>query len=48
MQRWDSAVRTMRIALDRYREIESRRPLVKDEEEQRKSSLDNLAEWERR
>src|SRR5262249_21212467 len=45
-RRRDAAVQALRTALDRLGEIESRRPLTRDEAEQRKSHIARLAEWE--
>ena len=45
--RWDQAVSAMHHAMDRLEEIQLQRPLVQDEEEQRKTTAAKLAEWAR-
>ena len=45
--RWDSAVRSMQTALDRFNKIESGRPLVKAEADERRAFTAKLSQWQR-
>jgi len=42
---WGQAVQTMQAALERFQEIERRRPLLKVEEDERGAARVKLAQW---
>lgn len=48
LSKWDLAIQAIQVALERFHEIELRRPLERAEQEERTTAVAKLAQWRRR